>query len=128
MRGPVTGSLCGSRHPSVDGQRHGGRVQSPTLNKRLRIVVHDYSGHPFQVELSRALARRGHDVLHLHSAGFQTPKGPLANDSGDPPTFAVEGIDLGEPFRKYSYVRRLGQSAGTGTSWRHGSMCSDPMS
>ncbi len=30
----------------------------------MRILVHDYSGHPFQAQLSRELARRGHDVVH----------------------------------------------------------------
>lgn len=30
----------------------------------MRILVHDYAGHPFQVQLSRALARRGHAVAH----------------------------------------------------------------
>ena len=73
----------------------------------MRIVVHDYAGHPFQVQLSRSLAVRGHDVLHLHAAGFQTPKGPLERRVDDPPTFGVEGIDIGEPFRKYSFARRL---------------------
>ena len=28
----------------------------------MHLVLHDYSGHPFQVQLSRELARRGHDV------------------------------------------------------------------
>lgn len=84
-------------------------MTSATSGRMLRIVVHDYSGHPFQVELSRTLAARGHDVLHLYSGGFQTPKGRVGNDSDDPPTFAVDGIDLGETFRKYGYVRRFGQ-------------------
>jgi hypothetical protein len=43
----------------------------------MRIAVCDYCGHPFQVQLSRQLARRGHDVLHLHSADFVTPKGAV---------------------------------------------------
>lgn len=43
----------------------------------MRILICDYSGHPFQVELSRGLAARGHAVLHLHFADFQTPKGNL---------------------------------------------------
>jgi hypothetical protein len=34
----------------------------------MRVVVHDYAGHPFQVELSRALAARGQDVFHLYRA------------------------------------------------------------
>jgi glycosyltransferase involved in cell wall biosynthesis len=73
----------------------------------VRIVVHDYSGHPFQVQLSRELARRGHDVLHLHFAGFQTPKAGLVRRADDPPTFTVEAIDLDRPFAKYRLVRRL---------------------
>lgn len=72
-----------------------------------RIVVHDYSGHPFQVQLSRELARRGHDVLHLHFAGFQTPKAALVRRADDPPSFAVEAIDLDRPFAKYQLLRRL---------------------
>jgi glycosyltransferase involved in cell wall biosynthesis len=76
----------------------------------VRIVVHDYSGHPFQVQLSRELARRGHAVLHLFSESFQTPKGPLEKRPHDPPSFEVEGIPLGEPFAKYhNFARRWRQ-------------------
>ena len=84
---------------------HGPEVTGPRGG--LRIVVHDYSGHPFQVQLSRELARRGHTVLHLHFAGFQTPKAALVRRSDDPPTFAVEAIDLDRPFAKYQLLRRL---------------------
>jgi len=75
----------------------------------MRIVVNDYSGHPFQIELSRDLARRGHSVLHLYSADFQTPKGDLIRKPDDPEGFAIKGIALGEPFQKYDFVRRRGQ-------------------
>ncbi len=75
----------------------------------MRIVVNDYSGHPFQIELSRELARRRHDVLHLYSADFQTPKGDLIRKPDDPAGFAIKGIALGEPFQKYDFVRRRGQ-------------------
>ena len=74
-----------------------------------RVLVHDGSGHPFQVQLSRELARRGHEVLHLHFADFQTPKGPLAPRADDPHTFAVQGLGIGEPFQKYRFGRRLVQ-------------------
>ena len=73
----------------------------------LRIVVHDFAGHPFQVQLSRELARRGHEVLHLHFGDFQTPKGPMVRRVDDPGTFSVEGLGIGEPFQKYRFVRRL---------------------
>lgn len=77
----------------------------------MRLLIHDYSGHPFQVQLSRELARRGHDVLHQHFGGFQTPKGALARRADDPPTFAVEPLDLDEPFAKHSFVKRALQES-----------------
>jgi colanic acid biosynthesis glycosyl transferase WcaI len=73
----------------------------------LRIVVNDYSGHPFQVELSRSLARRGHNVLHVHFADFQTPKGDLVRRDDDATSFDVCGLSLGRPFAKSRYFRRL---------------------
>ena len=33
--------------------------------RSLRVLVHDFAGHPFQIDLSRALARRGHTVRHV---------------------------------------------------------------
>ncbi len=75
----------------------------------MRILLHDYSGHPFQVQLARELARRGHHVRHLFSAVFQTPRGALQRQAGDPDGFEVAAIDPGEPFAKYSYIKRLWQ-------------------
>jgi len=71
-----------------------------------KIIINDYSGHPFQVELSRELARRGHGILHVYSADFQTPKADLVRSDTDPSTFLVEGLTLGVPFDKYSFVKR----------------------
>ena len=75
----------------------------------MRIVVNDYSGHPFQVELSRSLARRGHNVLHVHFADFQTPKGDLVRRDDDAPGFEVCGLSRGRPFAKNRYFRRVFQ-------------------
>lgn len=75
----------------------------------MRIVVSDYSGHPFQVQLSRELARRGHDVLHLSTSSFQTPKGRLDATDADPPGFASVAVSLGVPFHKASFIRRRPQ-------------------
>jgi colanic acid biosynthesis glycosyl transferase WcaI len=72
----------------------------------MRIVNCDYAGHPFQVELSRALARRGHAVLHLYFADLRAPKGELALLPGDPANFHVEGIETGAGFDKQRYLRR----------------------
>ncbi len=73
----------------------------------MRILLHDNSGHPFQVQLARELARRGHTVRHLYSAVFQTPRGSLTRRPGDPDGFQVGPIDPGRPFAKYSYWQRF---------------------
>lgn len=67
----------------------------------MKIVVHDYAGHPFQVQLSRTLARRGHDVIHLYSANLSTtPQGGLEARPDDAPTFRSMGIDIGRQINK----------------------------
>jgi colanic acid biosynthesis glycosyl transferase WcaI len=72
----------------------------------MRYVICDYSGHPFQVELSRCLAVRGHEVLHLHYAEFLTPKGALAVRPDDPPALHIEGIRTGRACDKGDFLRR----------------------
>jgi colanic acid biosynthesis glycosyl transferase WcaI len=74
---------------------------------RPRLVVHDFAGHPFQVQLSRALAARGATVLHLHCGSDVTPKGSVQAVAGDALGFSVEGIWLRTAFDKYRIQRRL---------------------
>jgi colanic acid biosynthesis glycosyl transferase WcaI len=71
-----------------------------------RIVVHDYTGHPFQIQLSRELAKRGHAVLHAFSADFQTPKGDLVKRPDDPVSLDIAPITLGREFAKQQYLKR----------------------
>lgn len=75
----------------------------------LKIVLHDYSGHPFQVELARELGRRGHRVHHCYSDAMQTPQGALARRGDDPPTFSIAPVSLGRALAKYSYLQRWKQ-------------------
>lgn len=75
----------------------------------MRILVHDYSGHPFQIELSRCLARRGHTLSHVYSASFQTPKGDLATKADDPDTLDIVGLSLAKTFQKNSFFKRRSQ-------------------
>src|SRR5690606_4959807 len=66
--------------------------------------------HPFQVQLSRSLAQRGHEVVPAHCASLQTtPRGALEPQPDDPAGFRVEPISLRHPITKYSFVRRWGQ-------------------
>ena len=73
----------------------------------MRIVLHDFSGHPFQAELSRKLASRGHTVEHVFSEQYVSGKGHLEREDGDADTLTFTGITLGRPFKKYSPLSRL---------------------
>lgn len=70
------------------------------------IVVHDFSGHPFQAELARRLAARGHRVVHLSSAEYVSGKGLLERRADDPPGLTFDQISVGRPFPKYSPTQR----------------------
>jgi len=74
----------------------------------MRIVIHDYAGHPFQISLSRALAARGHDVVHAFAGSLQTPRGDLKRRPVDPPTLEFREIAMDPDYTryKYSFVRR----------------------
>jgi colanic acid biosynthesis glycosyl transferase WcaI len=78
------------------------RAPTPTV----RIVISDYLGHAPQVQLSRALAARGHDVLHLYSGDVQSPKADLTRQGGDPPGLAIEGLSIGAPRARSFFARR----------------------
>ncbi len=81
----------------------------------LRVVVHDFSGFPFPVQLSRQLARRGHRVLHLHCPSYRAGKGDLELRDDDPPTLEIEPLDMGGRFEKYSAVKRVRQEVTYGS-------------
>ena len=72
----------------------------------MRIAVHDFVGHPFQFELSKALAQRGHTVRHFFFAEDIGPKGPREVGPDDPPTYSIEPISLRAPYSKTNFVRR----------------------
>jgi glycosyltransferase involved in cell wall biosynthesis len=71
-------------------------------------LVHDYAGHPFQIQLSRELARRGHAVVHAYAGGLLTPRGSLDKKADDPDTFAVVEVPMDVNYRrdKYRFLRR----------------------
>ncbi len=75
-------------------------------------MVHDFAGHPFQIDLSRALARRGHTVQHVYCESYTSGKGRF--DAGDDRNLSVVALPAGESFARYSPVRRLSQEAAYG--------------
>lgn len=78
----------------------------------MKILLHDYSGHPFQVELSRELSRRGHDVTHSYCDAYTSGKGHLQAEPGETLTFDPVGV--GVAITKTSFVRRLFQELSFG--------------
>lgn len=85
----------------------------------MKILVHDYAGHPFQVQLSRELASRGHTVRHAYAGGLQTPRGELQKRESDPDNFDSFEVPMSKDYAKfkYSFIKRrameieYGQSA-----------------
>jgi glycosyltransferase involved in cell wall biosynthesis len=73
----------------------------------MRCLIHDFAGHPFQIQLSRELARRGHHVTHVYPIGLDGPKGRLEPSQSDSARLEIRGVSLGGGFRKYSPLRRL---------------------
>lgn len=71
----------------------------------MRLLVHDFSGHPFQVELSRELARRGHQVTHSYCPAWVSGKGRLETEPGD--ALVIEPVGPSEPIEKDQFVKRV---------------------
>ena len=74
----------------------------------MRLLIHDYAGHPFQVQLSRELARRGHSVVHAFAGGLLTPRGSLQKEAGDSAQLELIEVPMDANYRrdKYRFIRR----------------------
>jgi len=75
----------------------------------MRILINDHCGHPFQVQLSRSLAARGHEVLHTYTGNLETPRGALERKPTDPDTFKISPLLLEKPFSRYGLLQRFRQ-------------------
>lgn len=72
----------------------------------MRILIHDYSGHPPQVRVSRELSRLGHEVFYLYAETNQTPNGNLTEETSKKNIFHIVGVGTSTPLQKYNYFRR----------------------
>lgn len=75
----------------------------------MHILLNDRPGHPFEVQLSRHLARKGHTVRHCYGEFFQSPRGNLQKTADDPINLQIIGIQLDKPFAKYAFFKRIFQ-------------------
>ena len=96
------------------------------MPKHLKILVNDHAGHPFPTQLSRALAARGHHVLHTYCGKLQGPRGELARLPQDPPGLRIQAIDLGKPFNKYGLFSRALQERNLGRMLRETARAFNP--
>lgn len=72
----------------------------------MHIVIHDFAGHPFQAELSRALAARGYSVTHVWFAADTGPKGRMQVVEGDAPTLSFLPFGADIPYSKTNFRQR----------------------
>jgi colanic acid biosynthesis glycosyl transferase WcaI len=84
----------------------------------MRLNIHDYSGHPFQVDLSRYLAGRGHEVLHGYATQYVTGHGNLTVGADDPDTLRIEGLSAERPMQKYDPVGRARFELSYADAWQ----------
>ncbi len=110
---PVGATTCSEKmrkHVAVLMSRLGARQPVNMSNggsmRRKRIVVLEHSGHAFATQLSRELANRSYEVLHLYNAGFSGPRGRLEHTIGDPSNLRFEGVGSGAKMDKYSVLKR----------------------
>jgi glycosyltransferase involved in cell wall biosynthesis len=82
------------------------------------VNLHDFSGHPFQAQLSRNLAARGHEVLHSYSSQYVTGHGLLARREGDAGGLRFAPITAEQPLVKYSPAGRARFELSYAQAWQ----------
>lgn len=92
----------------------------------MRVNVHDFSGHPFQVQLSRELAARGHDVLHEYSSQYVSGHGRLSVEPDDAPTLRIEAVTADREIVKYDPVGRTRFELAYARAWQRKLEASEP--
>lgn len=70
----------------------------------MRLLVFDFSGHPFQAQLSRELSRRGHNVTHAWCDAYVSGHGRLEAGPGERVRFSP--VSVGRSIAKTSYAKR----------------------
>jgi colanic acid biosynthesis glycosyl transferase WcaI len=81
----------------------------------MRIFVNEFCGHPFQIQLSRELAIRGHEVEHVYFSGnTSTPKGAV-RDTGVSENLNICGLNIQREFAKHSIRSRRAADIEYGT-------------
>ncbi|MGK2955504.1 MAG: glycosyltransferase family 4 protein [Solirubrobacterales bacterium] len=98
---------CGERcAPAWLKRRRSYYVHETMGADAVKVLLHDFAGHPFPAQLARALASRGDDVDHAYCSGVETGRGDLTHHQGDPASLRFSEISA-DRFERYSPVRRM---------------------
>ena len=71
------------------------------------IIIHDYGGYAFSLQLAETLAQNGHKTLYLHGGQMQIVQ--RSKSSSKVSTLDIQGMPLQKSFPKYSLVKRRQQ-------------------
>lgn len=77
----------------------------------MRLLIHDFGGYAFIVQLAAWLAAQGHEVLHLRAEGVEGPQAGSAPMAAAPDCLRFGTVGLGRPFAKYALHRRVRDEA-----------------
>lgn len=69
----------------------------------MNILAHDYAGHPFQVQLSHALAGRGHEVCHAVAGNLVTPRGNFSVEKTNGGKLSFLEVPMDPAYREKKY-------------------------
>lgn len=73
----------------------------------VKILIHDFAGHPFQYELAKELFRRGHTVWFSYFVEDPGPKGDFIALNAGTTSLNIVPISLGYEYRKANFLQRL---------------------
>lgn len=96
-----------------DPESEGGSRQA---SKGVRLLVHDYGGYSFPLELSRELARRGNVVNHVFVNFLKTARTNFEDEAGGLPNLVIHALPMNPDYnrRKYIFHRRFLMNLGYG--------------
>lgn len=70
----------------------------------MRILINDFGGYPFPIQLSKYLSNNGYDVVHTYVSNIQTPHGDMEAGASK---LQIAPILLNTQFKKYSFTGRF---------------------
>ncbi len=72
------------------------------------VLINDYPGYPYPVQVSRELARRGFTVIHTYTPSISTtPTGEIAPLEDDPDSLSISPVSFGRVVNKHNLIQRF---------------------